>query len=361
MFEDILRKIYYDLNSPGAYGGAEKLYRESKKSINNITRKDVKNWLSSQLTYTLHKKARRRFKRNPVVAENINENFQADLVDLKEFSKSNNNFNYILTVIDVFSKKAWAVPVKSKTASEVTEAMERILKNVVPLKLQTDKGKEFENSSFKSLMKKYNINFFTTNNFDIKCSVIERFNRTLKDKMFKYFTKSGGRKYIDILDSLIASYNNSYHRSIKMSPNEVNEHNKTAVFQNLYKVHNKRELLRNYIKPSLKIGDVVRQKYRLGPLDRGYYPNWTDQTFTINKMVKNFPKPLYRLTDSKDNLISKRYYPEEIQVIKNNSIYRVEKILAEKYLKREKYYKIKWLNYPESENSWIKAKDLLRI
>ncbi|RWS22697.1 hypothetical protein B4U80_06807, partial [Leptotrombidium deliense] len=57
-------------------------------------------------------------------------------------------------------------------------------------------------------------------NEDFKCSIIERFHRTLKSKMFKFFTAFNTRRYIDVLQEIVQSYNNSYHSSIKMAPNE---------------------------------------------------------------------------------------------------------------------------------------------
>ena len=225
MFEDILTNIYYKTSNPASFSGVENLFKEAHKINPLITRKQVKDWLSGELVYTLHKPARKRFRRNPVVSERINECFQADLVDLKEFAKSNNNHPFILTVIDVFSKKAWAKALKNKTAFTVTKAIEEIFRDFKPAKLQTDRGKEFENREFKELMDKIGVNHFTTNNSDIKCSVVERFNRTLKNKMFRFFTKTGKRQFINVLDDLISSYNNTFHRTIGMTPNQVTEDN----------------------------------------------------------------------------------------------------------------------------------------
>jgi hypothetical protein len=361
MNSKVLSKIYYDTSNPGSYGGVKSLYREAIKVIPNLAEKDVKEWLSSQLVYTLHKPTKRRFKRNPVIAEHINENFQADLVDMQEFAKQNDNYRYILTVIDVFSKRAWAVPIKRKDANLVVKAMNKILKQVSPLKLQTDKGKEFDNKLFRKLMEIYNINFFMTKNKVIKCSVIERFNRTLKNKMFRIFTKTGKRRYITILDSILESYNNAHHRSIRMAPNQVTENNEKVVFSNLYGFKSKREILRRLKKPRLKLGDHVRQKYVLGPLDRGYYPTWTDNTYTVYKVTNGLVKPLYYVKDSKGEVINQRLYPEELQKVSKNNIYRVEKIVGEKTIAGKKYFRIKWLNYPSSENSWIPSEDLVKI
>lgn len=344
-----------------SYSGIKKLFNEAYKKAPTITRQDVKEWLSGELVYTLHKPVRKRFKRNPIIVQKINENFQADLVDMREFSNQNNGYNYILTVIDVFSKKAFGIPLKNKTSQSVSSAMDTILKVVSPSKLQTDQGKEFENSIFKNLMKSYEINHFTTKNTDIKCSIVERFNKTLKNKMFRHFTKIGNRKYIDIVSSLISSYNNTYHRTIKMAPNEVNESNEDIVFRNIYGVNNVRDLLRKYKKPTLSIGETVRKKYKFGPLDRGYYPNWTDEVYTIYKTMNKHRFPLYQIKDSKNKQLKQSFYLNELQKIKDNKIYRVENILKERKYKGVKQYFVKWLNHSSSENSWVAASDVFDI
>src|SRR5882757_5874802 len=113
--ENVLSSIYYDQSNPNSYSTANKLYRASKEILPTITLKQVNDWLSGQFTYTLHKPVRRVFKRNPIVVECIDQQWEADLVDMQEYKGVNKGFNYILTVIDVMSKSAWAEPMKNKT------------------------------------------------------------------------------------------------------------------------------------------------------------------------------------------------------------------------------------------------------
>src|SRR6218665_2678621 len=94
---------------------------------------------------------------------------------------------YLLTCLDVFSKHAWVVPLKSKTGAALTVAFSSMLHDRHPAHLQTDKGTEFLNKQFQFILRKNDIRFYTTENSDTKASVVERFNRTFK-KMWKYFT-----------------------------------------------------------------------------------------------------------------------------------------------------------------------------
>src|SRR5260221_13069267 len=107
--EKLLSSIYYNTKNSGSFGSVYKLYREAIKFKADLTFSEVKKWLSGELTYTLHYPARRRFKRNKILVNHIDEQWEVDLVDMREFSKENNSINYILTAIDCFSKYAFAV------------------------------------------------------------------------------------------------------------------------------------------------------------------------------------------------------------------------------------------------------------
>jgi transposase InsO family protein len=359
MTDQVLRSIYYDAANPASYAGVDKLYKAARQR-HPVSKREVKEWLSGELTYTLHKPARRRFKRNRIVVSHVNEQFQADLVDMQQFTGKNNQYRYILTAIDVFSKYAWAVPLKNKFGSSIRRGLMKIFKDRTPLNLQTDKGTEFTNKGVQDLLKRNGIHYFTSHNSYIKCAVVERFNRTLKARMFRYFTKIGKRRYIEVLPKLIDAYNNSVHRSIKMRPVDVGEHNEREVFFNLYGVRSRRDLLKPLNKPKLKVGDQVRQKYTMKPHERSYYPLWTDQTFTIAEAISGNPKPLYMIKDFKGSRLKQRHYPEEVQKVKGD-LYRVEKILGRRRRNGRTQYLIKWLNYPNSVNSWEDAENVLDL
>ena len=359
--EEVFKKIYYNPSNPGSFGGIDALYREAKKQIPYLKVKDVKDWLSGELVYTLHKQARQRWKRNPMMAEKPREHMQADLIDMQEFAKDNDGYKFVLTAVDIFSKRGFAIPIKNKSQNAVVAAMGKILSQYTPFKLMTDEGTEFRNEAFKSLMNKYDIKHFFAKNKQVKCAVVERFNRTLKQKMFRARTLLGTNKYLDVLNKIVDAYNNSYHRSIKMTPNQVNDQNVGVVFKNLFGFKNKREfLLSQKKKPNLPIDGNVRKKYNLKVLERGYYPLWTDQVFEIDKASSGGVKPYYRLRDHRGNVDKKRYYPEEIQLVKKN-LFRIEKVLKQRNYNGKKQFYVMWLNHPTSDSSWINAEDLTKI
>ena len=219
-----LEDEYYDSRKPGSFGGIRPLARES-----GVNENDVRNWMTAQDTYTLHKPYTRKFRRRKTVSMGVDDLWQADLVDLTSISRQNDGHKFILTVIDVFSKFAWVRPLTNKSANTVTEAFRSVISLRKPNFLQTDKGTEFLNSTFQRLLEENKIKFYTTENEDIKCAVVERFNRTLKSRMFRYFTHKNTSRYVDVLKDFVTAYNHSYHSTIKTKPADVNNENEKEI------------------------------------------------------------------------------------------------------------------------------------
>ena len=219
---------YFDAKRVGSYGGVETLKRASHTS-----ERFVKKWLTEQDTYTLHKPVRTTFKRRCVVVGGMHQQWQADLVDVSNLKKDNDGITFLLNVIDVFSKWAWCIPLKNKSASSLVAAFTELLSNIKPVTLQTDKGLEFRNRSFQALLKENGVHHFSTHNEETKASIVERFNRTLKTRMWRYFTKHQTVRYLEKLRDFVWSYNNTYHRSLGMAPSMVNDVNQEAVWQRL--------------------------------------------------------------------------------------------------------------------------------
>jgi transposase InsO family protein len=361
---DQIKKLYYDPEEFSSYGGARRLYSRLKEIDPKITENDVKKWLRKELTYTLHKPIRFKFKRNKVVAFSHNEQWQADLADMKSLSRHNLGYKYILTMIDVFSKYGFAKPIKNKTPKEIIRAFQEVFSSgFKPLTLQTDRGTEFVNQSFHKFLKLKEIKFFTSKNQTIKCSVVERFNRSLKNRLYRYFTAKGTSKWVDVLQDFVDSYNKSFHRSIKMAPIDVTEENRSEVFRNLYGVSNYDEMLGRYNKPNLLIGDSVRVSKAAHPFRKGYLPSWSEQIFNVNSNKFGSNKNVYEIKDEDGEIQQKTFYPEELQLIYETpeTTYRVEKILARKMIAGIKHCKIKWMGLPTSFNSWIPETEIISL
>lgn len=291
----------------------------------------------------LHKPARKVYQRRPTILKGIDDLWQADLVEMIPYARENKGYRYLLTVIDAFSKYAWAIPIKRKTGDDVSKAMEDIfiLSKRIPKNLQTDLGKEFFNSKYKTLMKKHGINHYSTFS-KMKAAICERFNRTLKTKMWKVFSLRGNYKYIDILSRLLKEYNSTYHSTIGMKPKDVNSNNiENGLLKTVYVKQGKRTKQSKFNE-----GDFVRISKHKTIFSKGYTPNWSAEIFKIEK-VQNTKPQTYLLSDMKNRPIQGSFYTQELQLVHFPYVYLVEKILKRK---GNKLY-VKWLGL--ADRSWI--------
>ena len=207
-----------------------------------------------------------------------------------------------------------------------------------PKKLQTDNGTEFLNRNFQSLPKENSIHFFTTNS-DLKASVVECFNRTLKTRMWKYFTAKNTCVYIDILQDIVHGYNNSYHRSIGQAPASVSLLNVGQVRRKLY--GNSWAKSRRVLK--FKLGDQVRISKSRRTFKKRFLPSWTQEIFTMTKIIPRVP-PVYWLRDYAEDETEVVFYAKELQKVhKSDDIYKIEKILAEKKENSKGVCKMAWI------------------
>ena len=308
---------------------------------------------SDQLAEELHKPIRRKFIKRTVFAKNVDDIWTADLVDMQPFSRENKGYKYLLTVIDVFSKYGRIIPLKTKTGSEVAEAFQNLFSNnKPPAKLWTDKGTEFYNASMKKVLQKYNVLLYSTENEE-KSSVAERWNRTMKTNMWKYFTANNTRTYIDVLQKLVDKYNNTYHHSIKSKPSDARKPEKYAhVFEALFgKVNREKKKT-----PKFHVGDRVRIGKKKEQFEKGFTPNWTEEIFVIDQ-VKDTKPPTYGIKDLRGEPVKGTFYEAELQLSKQE-VYRVEKVLRKRKKNGVNEAYVKWKGYGKEFNSWIPATDL---
>ena len=335
-------KVYYNPRHPASFGSIHDLWKHVGGS-----KSEVRQWLERQNTYTLHKPARKKFKRNRIHVAGIDDQFEADLIDVQGIAKYNNNFKYLLTCIDSLSKYAFVVPIKDKSGVTLVKAFKTIFKKRIPRKLRTDKGKEFVNKQFQTYLKKKNIIFFTSNN-ETKAAIVERFNRTLRSKMWRYFTATNQQRYLDVLPQLVESYNNSVHSTIGVTPASVNVTNAETIWRKVYNYPSKLKKK----KPLYMAGDLVRLNKSKKTFEKGYRHNWTKEIFQVNH-VYNKALPEYSIVDLEGEEILGRFLEPELQKVVQES-YKVKQILK----KNKDSALVLWKGYPNTLKTWIPAKNL---
>ncbi|XP_036147873.1 uncharacterized protein LOC118647319 [Monomorium pharaonis] len=319
---------------------------EKTGTIGMRSMKPPKSNISSErrrLVEELHAPARRSFQRRHVIVRGYDDLWQADIVEMIPYSRFNKGYHYILTVIDVLSKHAWAIPLKSKGGSDTADAIVEIIRESArcPKNLQTDKGKEFYNADVQKILKKHDINHYSTYSV-MKASVVERFNRTLKNDMWKKFTLNGNYKWIDLLPDLVSNYNSRKHRTIGMRPVDVTPAVAERLLNTVY------SSIKIAGRAKFKVGDSVRVSKFKTVFEKGYTPNWTTEVFKIIKVQHTNPVT-YLLEDYRGTSIVGAFYEHELHRATHPDVYLVEKVLRRK---GDKVY-VKWLGFDGSHNSWI--------
>lgn len=346
-------KIYYDPNSSACFAGSAPLIRKSKHRPGK-----VKEWLLTQDAYTLHTQKRKNFARNRYIVNNIDDLWQADLAVFKNISRFNDGVKYLLVVVDVFSKYGWVRLLKNKTSNAVNEAFESIFttEGRKPLNIQCDKGREFVGVVSASFFKKHKIHFYTTRNPDTKAAVAERFLKTVKTRLWRYFTYKNTFRYVDIIQALVRAYNHTVHSSIKMAPAKVNATNVLRVWRTLYSKEEK------YLTPKLRVGDTVRITRDKKHFAKGYERNWTEEIFKVSRVIRH-PIPVYEVEDLAGELIDGTFYEPELQkvIVPENKVYKIEEVIEMKGSGKSRKVFVKWKGYPAKFNSWISASSVLDL
>ena len=292
---------------------------KSKKTLGlgNFTMKD--------LSEELNKPVINKFERKKVIVNHIDEIHSCDLVDMQKYFRMNKGYKYIFVNIDIFSKYAWSFPIKSKTIKDIKPCFEKIFKERKPKYIWSDQESSFFSKEMLKFFEDNNIKIYHTYS-NLKAVVIERFNRSLRELMMKEFVKNNNTVWYNILKELIKTYNNRYHRTIKMKPIDVNKkkekHIKNTVYD--YDVTNK--------KPKFKINDIVRISLKRRELFDKPTGNikWSEELFKIHSIDKSNVIS-YQLKDMNDEIIKGIFYEKELQLTKNTTgEYIIEKNIKNK-------------------------------
>ena len=303
------------------------------------------------LSQELNKPTIQKFERKKVIINHINEIHSTDLVDMSQYSKMNKGYKYIFTNIDVFSKIAYALPLKSKKIQDITPCFEKIFKNNKPKYIWSDKEPAFFSKEMQQFFKDNNVKIYHTNSH-LKAVIIERFNRSLRELMMKEFVKNINTVWYNILPKLIKIYNNRYHSTIKMKPIEVNKSNEKYIKENIY-IYNKTSK-----NPKFKINDLVRISLKRRDLFDKPSSNikWSEELFKIHSINKS-NVITYKIKDLNDEIIEGIFYEKELQKTKNTSeVYVIEKIIR----KNKNKYFVKWRGYSNEFNSWVDKDDIIK-
>ena len=251
-----LQQRYYDPKLVGSYGGVAALRRV-------VPEQDVERWLSEQTGETSFQ--------TPLRCSGRSKSAVSSRPSRHVAVEEGQRWNNIHTDCDrcVFQTSLVRSAKEHKSAASLVAAFTQLLSNGAPNTFQTDKGTEFLNRSLQKLLKEHGVHQFATHNEETKASIVERFDRTLKTRRWRYFTKTQLVRYVDILQAFMRSYNDTCHRSIGMAPSEVTSTNQETVWQRLYGHE-------SVGTPKFRVGDRVRISKVKRHFEKGYMANWTE-------------------------------------------------------------------------------------
>ncbi|GAV06106.1 hypothetical protein RvY_16138 [Ramazzottius varieornatus] len=347
---EALWQKYLDPRHPGSLGGVERLRRVHD---GDEDREKIQRALQHVDTYTIGKPVRPKFKRNRIIVTNLQQQYQADLADMSKYAEQHDGIRHLLAVVDCFSKRALVQPLLTKVGVRVKAALQQVFKELgVPEKLQVDKSSEFYNEVIKTFLVEKDVVLFSTENNDIKCSMVERLIRIPKTRIFQCFRSIYATRYIDRLPDFVYAYNHSVH-SAHGKNRTVQQKNSLSVFNALYG-----KMLQEKSKvPRYKVGDFDRISTNKLQFEEGYEDNFQPDIYEITK-VKRHTVPVYELKNPNSNkAIKGQFYEPELSLVRDymNWTYQIQKVLQRPTRNRRREKLVRWLGYGPESDSWIPA------
>ena len=332
-----------------------------------ISKTRAKEILEGNEGYTLHREYKQPAVYNPYYVHKRREQVQADLIDVSKIARANDGVRFLLLLIDIFTKRVWVVPLRTKAAAEMKRAMSVWLNSLrtKPDQLATDRGLEFTNRGVQGLLRAHNVMWISAQG-TMKAAVAERANKTVQILIYKYLTENESVRYIDVLPALIGSYNSRGHRTLEgMTPREAdrpaNEGRVQGIFHERYREvarHRRADL-------PLKVGNLVRvktdAKKSISSSSRAYAEQFHGEYFRIVRINRTLPIAMYYLRSlDTDEYIEGGFYANELQR-QRGELWKIEAVLRRRVRRGVPQVLVKWKYFGPRHNEWIPEADVRRV
>lgn len=356
--DQALNYAYYNTDSPACFTGIKTVYEEALRHCPTLDEEYAEKWMEKQRTYTLCRPTRSRFLRLRTVPTGLNTDWQADLALFNALKDYNDGYVYILVCIDVLSRKLYAEPVKKKDSTHMMPAFDAIFERAgtLPWKIFTDRGGEFESQEMKRYFERKDVlKFAAVTNKVQKASVAERANRTLKDRLYKYFLQNNTLRWVDVLQKIVDAINHSVCRMTGMRPVDVTEENAPELRRRLYPDQ-------RHVAPRrtrFRVGDAVRIVKKKALFTKGL-ARYSDVIYYIEEVLAHKRPVVYRLRDYFGQSIPGYFYEKELAktVPFDETTTRIGGIERYRTHNGVREARVHWLNHPTSYDSWIPADQL---
>ena len=366
-----LRAFYFNPAKRGSFTGITQFYSAIKADGKyDLSKHMIAKWLRSNDVYTTTRKTTPNFLRPVVVTIAIDETWEIDLADFSQFSSDNDGYKFILMCIDVFSRYLWARPLRTKLADDVVKQLKSILaEGRTPLTIRSDAGHDVHNEVItRDIMTPFNIKQYVTHN-ELQANYVERVIKTIKSRLWRYFRHTMKTRWVDVLQDIIKSYNNTVHMSLGMKPVDVNKNNEKWVRLDQTLIKHKKDP--NYYKkmePKLvkprpfkfKLGIHVRIPETRKVTKREYKEKWSAEVFIITDRFHRQGLNVYTLKDLKDRPVGGTFAEPELQRVDYNpeGVFLIDHVVSTKTINGVLYAEVKWYRWPKTFNSYIPYRDL---
>lgn len=378
--QEFVRKLYDDPEH--GFAGRDKLYNYVKTKYVGISRRDILTCLKNLETNQVHSAPPKVMVSRPFTPKRPLERWTCDTMFVKDADDEEKFI--ILTCIDTFSKYAWARFIEPSSygrasGEETTRVMREILKGEggqshMPSVIQSDNGVEFKNTHFEKLLAEYNIkHIYSPSHQPTANAIIERFNGTLKRRLYKFMSNYNAMNVSDDdLALLMRGYNNQVHSTTGLSPIQLHTGKKAPVRIARKNINNRAEkIVEKYSRefPEVNVGDYVRIALRTDPSFRrntalkkqSYVRQWSYEMFKVVDITtpRKTKKPQYQLAKKNGELLPRKFLRQDLQLVDKKHLVRelepgeyvVERVLDKKKFGRTTKYLVSWRGW--GENSWV--------
>lgn len=357
---EYLKSIYYDPLHAGSYSGLHKFWTAIKAdNPYKLRYRQVSDWLKNQEAFVRHQPPPKVYPRQKILMSSMDEQWDGDLLSMLQFSKKNDGYKYLAVFIDIFSRYIWVEPMKTKTGGEMVQVLGRIFKTGrKPQNLRTDRGTEYTNNIVQYYLRREGVHHFVAYN-PIHASYAERMIRTLKGKLYRFFTDRQTHRYIDDLADIVDGYLDTVHGTTGKRPRDISDKNAQDVYEELYLPQQLAEE-RKVVKYKFEIGDKVYLLMDRSTFNKGYKETYFQEIFEIIRRTPTHP-PRYKLADLLKEELNGSFYEQQLAKVtyNENELFRIEKVLRYRKTAKGKEALVRWQGYPAKFDRWISVDDLV--
>lgn len=267
------KKLIYSFNE---------LYKKAKEAHPDISKKYVKEWFDNQQTTQMTNKPVGKKEFLPIYSD-AQYAFQIDLTFFPRYKKQNNNNTVLFTAININTRFAYAYYSKDKSMPTILNLLKKMESKTIINSITCDEGTEFKNIDFQEFCNKNDIQLYFVKGDGHKLGIINRFHRTLKEKLTQHFTAQDTVNWVDVIDDIIYNYNHSVNRGIGIEPYKVT----TFIEQHIIESKKKETDLIDSKEKSINIGDKCRLLVKKELFEDKMTPKYSNKVFTIIGLTKN--------------------------------------------------------------------------